>query len=349
MGELPNYPADYGAARTRFRELATEKGWKLYTLPVDEASDLFIDIALWRGSSEKLVIHSSGVHGVEAFPGSAVQCTFLDTWVVSPNLPSIALIHCVNPFGMRHLRRWNAQNIDLNRNFLASFDNLPTHPLYDQLSPFLNPGTSKKLAFFKLRALKLIIKYGFSQLQQAIAQGQYYDLRGLFFGGEQQAAETSLLCSFFQQYLGEYQIIRGIDFHTGLGKFGQSSFYLESTSEEQKYLAESLLGQLVILTQANKALSYQTQGSLVAYLKQFYASHDCLILTQEIGTMGSVKILQYLREENYYYQYQADKRRASAIRLRDAFSPEDDQWKSKAIQAGIESLSRLIDHCCGLS
>ncbi|MEO0331213.1 MAG: DUF2817 domain-containing protein [Bacteroidota bacterium] len=347
MGELPNYPADYGAARTRFRELATEKGWEFYALPVDEASDLFIDIALWRGSSKKLVIHSSGVHGVEAFPGSAVQCTFLDTWIAASNLPSIALIHCVNPFGMYHLRRWNAQNIDLNRNFLASFDILPTNPLYNQVSSFLNPSASGQLVFFKLRALKLIIKYSFSQLQQAIAQGQYYDPRGLFFGGEQQATETGLLCSFFRQHLSEYQIIRGIDFHTGLGGFGQSSFYLESASEEQKQQAESLLDQSVILAQDGKDQSYQTQGSLVAYLEQFYASHDFLMLTQEIGTLGPVKILQSLREENYYYQHQSDRRQASSIRLRDAFSPKDDQWKKKAVQAGLESLRQLINDLFG--
>ncbi|MEM9832848.1 MAG: DUF2817 domain-containing protein [Bacteroidota bacterium] len=344
MNELANYPTDYDAARTRFRKLAGKKGWKLHALPVDGSNGLFIDIAHWQGSSEKLVVHTTGVHGVEAFPGSAVQSAFLDIWSPSTSdRPSIALIHCINPFGMHYLRRWNAQNIDLNRNFLPSYDNLPVNSLYARVDSFLNPQSIRQLSFFILHVLRLLTQYGFSSLQQAIAQGQYNYPKGLFFGGKQRSTEVSLLLSFFQQYLSEYRVVRGIDFHTGLGKLGQSSFYLENISERQQQ-AELLLGQPIILARAEKTQSYQTQGSLTAYLQQFYASSDYLMLTQEIGTLSPVKILRRLREENFYYQYQPDRRQLSAVRLRDAFSPENDQWRRKAVQAGVETLQRIVNY-----
>ncbi len=344
MNELIHYQANYDAARTYFRELATHNGWELHSLTVNESEELFIDIAIWRGGSDKLVIHSSGVHGVEAFPGSAVQCAFLSSW--KPNvsvLPSIALIHCVNPFGMRYLRRWNAQNVDLNRNFLSSFTTLPENPLYDHLSPFLNPQSDTQLSFFTLRALKLLAKYRFATLQQATAQGQYNRPTGLFFGGKQPTTENSLLRSFFQQHLREYRVIRGIDFHTGLGKFGQSSFYLEPHFGQRSYQqAEFIFNQTIISALSQSNQSYQMQGSLVAGLKLHCSESDFWMATQEIGTVGPLKILQVLRQENFKFHYQPERHMRSSILLRKVFSPDSDAWKKAAVQAGLRALTQLI-------
>jgi len=343
MNELTHYRASYDAARIHFRELSTSQGWELYSLVVDDAEELFIDIVLWRESSNRLIIHSSGVHGVEAFPGSAVQCAFLSSWQPSlSDLPSIALIHCINPFGMRYLRRWNAQNIDLNRNFLSSFTTLPINPFYDRLSPFLNPQSSSQLSYFTLRVLKLLVKYRFAALQQAIAQGQYNDPKGLFFGGKQPAIETSLLRSFFQQYLSRYRFIKGIDFHTGLGKFGQSSFYLEPHFGQEAYRqAESIFDQTIISALSQTNQSYQMQGSLVAGLKAYYPERDFWMITQEIGTVGPSKILQALRQENFKFHYQPEYPMKADLLLREAFSPDDDAWKRAAVQAGVQALTQL--------
>ena len=91
------------------------------------------------------VIHTSGTHGVERYLGSAVQICILhelllrdnideiaaaaDDDVVSPSPQSsssssservlrVLLIHSVNPYGMRHHRRTNENNVDLNHNVL---------------------------------------------------------------------------------------------------------------------------------------------------------------------------------------------------------------------------------------
>lgn len=83
------------------------------------------------------IIHSSGTHGIEGYLGSAVQVRFLHelflhyeeklvsnqqpTYIPSPNdrVRKILLIHAVNPYGMRHHRRTNENNVDLNRNVLS--------------------------------------------------------------------------------------------------------------------------------------------------------------------------------------------------------------------------------------
>jgi hypothetical protein len=344
MGEIAYYASTYEEAREQFRQLAAERGGTLVALPVNQRQGLFIDIALWQGSSDTLIIHVSGVHGVEAYPGSAVQCAFLDQWKPDQlGERSLLLIHCVNPFGMRYLRRWNAHNVDLNRNFLEQFDSLPANPMYHRLASFLNPQQEQQLNGFTWRALRKLLRYRFTALQQAIAQGQYDDPEGIFFGGNQLSTEATLLLDFFRQHLSHYAFIRGIDFHTGLGKYQQSSFYLEPDfTSAQYHQAEKLLSSPVIYGEPGKRRSYQVQGSLITGLKQYYSGQDFLMLTQEIGTIGPIRILRTLREENYYYHYVMGYQPEAALRLKQAFCPDEPEWKVATVQMGVRSLERLI-------
>nr|WKN36839.1 DUF2817 domain-containing protein [Tunicatimonas sp. TK19036] len=344
MHELSYYSPDYLTARQKFRKLAQQKGGTLLALPVNERRGLYIDVALWQSTSDTLLLHTSGLHGVEAFPGSAVQCAFLDSW--EPDQlkgNSLVLIHCINPFGMQYLRRWNADNVDLNRNFLFQFNSLPPNPAYHNISSFLNPSTVLKLSAFNLKALRLLTRHRFSKLQQAVAQGQYTEPAGIFYGGNQQTIEGACLLQFFQEQCAHYQHIRGIDFHTGLGTYGRSSFYLEADfSEEDCQRMEVLLDAPMIHVQPGKKQSYQTQGGFIAFLKQLMASSDMLMATQEIGTVGPIKILKALREENFAYHYALDQQPQAGEAVKRAFSPENDRWKTQAVQDGVRALFRLI-------
>ena len=344
MHELDYYSPDYASARSRFRQRAQEQGAELYALPVNERRGLYIDIALWRGSSDTLILHSSGLHGVETFPGSAVQCALLDT--LDDRLRqdhSLALIHCINPYGMHYLRRWNADNVDLNRNFLDQFDEPPANPMYEKIHAFVNPSHASQLYGFTLRALGLLTRYRFAALQQAIAQGQYQHPEGLFFGGTALSTEARLLLQFFQDHLSRFPRIRGIDYHTGLGRYGQSGFYLEAEFDAADHLrTEALLGTKVIYARAGKKQSYRTQGSFIARLRRLCHPQDFLMVTQEIGTVGAIRILRALREENYCYHHHLDQLPEAALHVKKVFCPEDDTWKIRAVQEGVRALQRLM-------
>ncbi|KAL7488896.1 hypothetical protein ACHAW6_014492 [Cyclotella cf. meneghiniana] len=106
------------------------------------------------------IIHSSGVHGVEGYLGSAIQLRFLheliiqnekrldsqqDTGSTDGELRQVLLIHAVNPHGMRHHRRTNENNVDLNRNALSAEEwksirsRDPNFSGYVDLDSILNP------------------------------------------------------------------------------------------------------------------------------------------------------------------------------------------------------------------
>ena len=169
------YSLSYGDARDKFRQTVQQlryynKGIELHTLSIfkedgmiakskeDETDEQVssssinytTDIAVipcsgTSGSSNggyvhaPVVIHMSGLHGVEGYAGSAIQLAILNQLLYTYQLqqlhnvggtglqsssssttttikPTIVLIHAVNPYGMYHYRRTNENNVDLNRN-----------------------------------------------------------------------------------------------------------------------------------------------------------------------------------------------------------------------------------------
>ena len=98
-------------------------GWQLETYPIDakgpRGEDLTIDVGVSRhGDPDRVLVLSSGVHGVEGFFGSAVQVALLERWANSPPLSTkVLLLHGLNPFGFAWLRRCDENNVDPGRNF----------------------------------------------------------------------------------------------------------------------------------------------------------------------------------------------------------------------------------------
>lgn len=89
-----------------------------------------------KEEEEVNIIHCSGTHGIEGYLGSAIQLRFLHELFLqqekqlrtnnvhappTKNTPvkKVLLIHAINPYGMRHHRRTNENNVDLNRNVLS--------------------------------------------------------------------------------------------------------------------------------------------------------------------------------------------------------------------------------------
>ena len=78
----------------------------------------------------------SGTHGVEGFAGSALQVGLLDEGIQNELSPesAVLMIHAINPYGMAHLRRFNEDNVDLNRNFRDHAKTPPENCAYQKLA-----------------------------------------------------------------------------------------------------------------------------------------------------------------------------------------------------------------------
>src|SRR5437660_9471247 len=173
-----HFSPDYGTARRRFQEAATRAGAALESLELDATGpageELAIDIAqLGTQNPRRVVLHSSGLHGVEGFAGSAIQLQLLNDVTRLAENTALIVVHVLNPFGMAWLRRVNENNVDLNRNscFDGSYAGVP--PAYTKLDSFLNPQGPPSSDFFLVKVASLVLRYVMATLKQSIAGGQY--------------------------------------------------------------------------------------------------------------------------------------------------------------------------------
>jgi hypothetical protein len=141
----------YKEARSKFLTAAHARGARLeeYVIPgrlglFDET--LATDVAwIGREDADKLLIITSGIHGVEGYCGSGCQIAMLNDdslFARAKELDiAIALVHAVNPHGFSYGRRVNEDNVDVNRNFIPFGERVPTNPDYHELAPLLLPAS----------------------------------------------------------------------------------------------------------------------------------------------------------------------------------------------------------------
>ena len=207
------------------------------------------DIVVLPGNQPGLVVHSSGVHGVEGYAGSAIQVAFLHLvrqFYEDGQLlrhPTVVLVHAVNPVGMARYRRVNERNVDLNRNGLQPDEwsgpyvaSNPNRDNYDRFSASLfNPATPPTVwsatIGYVIKAAGAVLRYGLPQLKAAMVRGQYHDPTGIFYGGKDQPEPSlTLLQDWLEHFLRNNNsngtlatgAVTWVDVHTGLGPFGST-------------------------------------------------------------------------------------------------------------------------------
>mmetsp|Transcript_18562 Transcript_18562/g.36420 ORF Transcript_18562/g.36420 Transcript_18562/m.36420 type:complete len:415 (+) Transcript_18562:84-1328(+) len=225
----------YMEARAKFLEASRTASAEVHSLEItkDAEGSYTTDIAIVRGSGSGLVVVSSGTHGVEGYAGSAVQLHVLDTLKRAPVKPTVVLIHAVNPFGMAHYRRWNENNVDLNRNALHDADNFAqliekdklrdTYYKFDGMfNPRRPPGCFYVHVGIWFHMAFQIARYGLKALKTALVAATYTQSQGLFFGGQELQPSHALLRAFMQKHFGHVRAsnVAWLDVHTGLGPCG---------------------------------------------------------------------------------------------------------------------------------
>ena len=354
------FSADYLSARQRFRDHASQAGATLHTLPLDargpRSEALTIDIA-WLGdrAAKRILLHTSGLHGVEAYTGSAVQLAFLRDLPLLDDDCACVLVHVLNPYGMAWLRRANENNVDLNRNFLPDGEAWSGAPdIYRLIDHVLNPRSPPDRDFFYAKALWQSWRHGFGPLKQAVAQGQYEFPRGLFFGGHGLEQGPRLYLSWLAENLGNARYLFAIDLHTGLGRWGGDTLLLEAgRGATAPDALGSALGRRLVDVGAKPAVAYEIRGGLGAIMPHALPGVTMDFILQEIGTYPALAVFRALREENRWHHHgeghldHPSKRqilehlcpasrdwRASAIRLGERLMRQAMAWVTKASRAG---------------
>jgi len=340
----------YTEARQRFVTAVSSVGGHLYSYPIPVAgeSNLYIDVAVIGASAGNAVVVSSGVHGIEGFFGSAVQLAMLQgmkTGVGGQNLKYV-LIHAINPFGFAQLRRFNENNVDLNRNFIDSKESYSGAPAgYARLNRFLNPESApSRFEPFRMRALWNIWRSGMPALKESVASGQYEYPRGIFFGGREICRSTELVQQHCAEWLGESKKIFHIDLHTGLGPYGSVKLLLNEADNYRKQFYTDLFGaKQVEAMEADNGTAYKVAGHFGGWIQNRFSTRDYFFVGAEYGTYNIVRVLQAVRAENrahHYASVDSSCYRAARQELMECFCPEDEKWRYRVMESALDVIDR---------
>lgn len=342
------FSSHYATARRRFRDRAIRAGATLHDLSLaangPQGEELTIDIA-WLGdrAAKCILLHTSGLHGVEAYTGSAVQLAFLhDPPSLDANCACV-LVHVLNPYGMAWLRRANENNVDLNRNFLPQGESWSGAPeIYRLIDHVLNPQSPPRSDLFYARAFWHTWRHGFRPLKQAVAQGQYEFPRGLFFGGHALEQGPRLYLSWLANNLADAQYVFAIDLHTGLGRWGKDTLLLETgRGATPTPTLESVLGRPLVDVPAKSRVAYEVRGGMGAILPHALPGSAIDFILQEIGTYPPLAVFHALREENRWHHYGAGTlEHPTKRRLAEHLCPASPDWRASAINLGTSLMHR---------
>jgi hypothetical protein len=263
----------------------------------------------------------------------------------------ILIVANVNPYGMKYMRRYNENNVDLNRNFIEDWDSFDrtSNKDYPKVVSFLQPEGKMGNAFwheagFYLSLAKEAIFTGAGTISDALLTGQYEYSEGVYYGGDGDEKSTTYLKGVFADCLnGEYENIVHVDIHSGYGpRYNMVIFnsVQDPTTEEE---AKAMFGYDYIIATDSEEF-YETFGDTTDYFyrlaRGMNTDKDLYSTCFEFGTIGdsffdSILSLKYTVDENRQHRFPTDNEITEEMvreNYYELFYPTETEWREKTIQ-----------------
>lgn len=361
-------PATYLEFRQRFRDdlPVVRRAWpkvrlEKHTLAVGK--DLSIDWlradALKR--KEKLLVITTGLHGIEGYIGSAVLQLFIDEYLprITPEMTGILLIHSLNPWGMDQWKRVNSNNVDLNRNFISGEFRSPQleNKDYPRLIPFLCPDRPMGSLMvekwdFVVSLIKTILRLGGSRLREAALMGQYDYPSGIYFGGQSLQEETKTMMKLYQDSFKGYQRIVHLDLHSGYGPRYQMTV-VTSPLDGRSALEIKRQYQLERVAGANPDEFYSMHGDMNDWeyelVREKFPLASIFAANFEFGTYGNsflaeARSLRITILKNQKDQFGSPEKTGVWVdrEYRELYLPQESAWYDKVWQDARQGFNGIL-------
>lgn len=352
------YSDDYFTARRRLLKASAQLGLEHFELEIHAPSPngerLTIDITVAGDPKPKsAIVLSSGVHGVEGQFGSAVQLATLRQFVSRWRPPAgaaIVFLHAVNPFGFAWRRRFNEDNVDLNRNFLLAEEEFSgSPPLSGVFRRALRPARRvRRFGFWTARMALLALRHGVQSFWETLPVGQYDYPDWLFWGGGGPTPSSKALEHFLPTLLDEAKEVVHLDYHTGLGRWANCELLVsesEGTDNCEWWLAH--FGAEMVKKLKSFTRAYEVRGGFGPWLRALFPGCSYRYSTAEFGTYSPMRVIGALADELHWHSELGNEEpaHASRMRLSEAFVPRSRSWRTKSLHTGValvEQSARIL-------
>lgn len=368
-GVSQHFVEDYQTSKERFELYPSilKEYWdsvQLESKPIGQ-QDLAVEFIEAKANKKKenLLILTSGIHGIEGFTGSAMLDYVTNSFAPQLNADNtgLVMVHAVNPWGMKHERRFNEHNVDLNRNFIYDWDTFDTsinkeYPkvegLLESNQPVGNLGVYE--ASFLGSLVNNAAREGIGTIEDALLTGQYTNEEGVYFGGKADEPSTAVLKQLYKKWLGSgYEQIIHIDLHTGYGPRYEMSIFSSPQETMTELEAEEAFQYSNVLTPASEGF-YVTKGDNTDYInvlkEEAYPNVDLYSTTFEFGTLGdgtmaSIQSLKRTVTENRMFHNGVTNVTAKETienQYKSMFYPHEEKWRTTAIQDFQKALTGVL-------
>ncbi len=348
------FASDYVEARRKFHEACAARGLAVeshrHPGHGPDGESLTMDEA-WIGATdaERVLVVCSATHGAEGFLGSALQVGWLESGLAQelPHGLALLMVHALNPHGFAWVRRVDAANIDLNRNFI-DHGSPPENPGYDELAAAICPPSVDDAAMAESKKTLEAYKaaHGTTAWLQALVGGQYRHADGIYYGGAGPAWSNRIYRAILARRLRRARQVGSIDLHSGLGDHGYGAPISchERGSPGYRRLLD-WYGDAVDSAADEDSTAFKTTGdtseAVVGAAPQAEVTAVCL----EYGTRPEWQVFDAIRRDNWLYLHgdpDSPQGRAIKAELRDAFYPHEAEWKDKVWARAVEILRQAV-------
>ena len=343
----------YDEIRAHLQDLTGELGVDIFSYAIDEADGLYIDSFYLPSKAEKtnLIVLTTGVHGMEGYIGATMLDVFFrEIYPTLEDDTGVLVVANVNPYGMKYYRRYNENNVDLNRNFILdwnSFD-LSSNKEYPKVDTFLGPtgkignGLWHEVGFYMSLA-KTALTEGADTVSDALLTGQYEYPQGVYYGGNGDEASTVYLKDVFGRCLdSDYENIVHIDLHSGYGpRYNMVIFnsVYETMNEAESVAAFGYDHVIAYDSESFYATTGDTTDFFYRLAEQKQAETELYSTCFEFGTIGeeffdTILSLKYTIDENRNHWYPTDNAVTEQIiheNYMELYYPTETQWREKTV------------------
>lgn len=360
MGISEAFSPSYAQARAKFLAAAAAAGLSVeshrHPLAGRDGEDLAMDVVRdGPPDAERLLIVSSGCHGVEGYCGSGVQVFALHDaeWRARARAAGVAVlyVHALNPYGFSHIRRVTHENVDLNRNFHDFDQPLPVNEAYRQVHDLLIPPEWPPLPDNQRAVAAYVQEHGEAAWQAAITRGQQEFPQGLFFGGTAPTWSNLTWRAVLRQHGAQARRIAWIDLHTGLGPSGLGE-RIYAGAPDAAAIARCRAwwdgGGSTPVTSIydGSSTSAFLTGLMWCSVHQECPQAEYTGIALEYGTVSVMEVLQALRAEQWLQLHPDtphEKAQAIKAQMMAAFYTDTDAWKDQIVSQARQALFQAVD------
>ncbi|KAJ3110691.1 hypothetical protein HDU96_006371 [Phlyctochytrium bullatum] len=364
----------YEEARDAFTQLALAASAELTEISVAEdpaTSTRLVTHGAYIGpaSPTSLLIHISGTHGVEAIPGSAIQCQLLE--LLRRHTPGsddpasllgadcgLVLVHVVNPWGTHHKRWMNENNVNLMSNWTGdpAKDLVGAPEGYQDIQALVNPPYAPTWTdgpWFAVSAAWMLLQHGFKRIAAVAGFPQYVNPKGIFYGGARKEPALDRVEAYLARFVGREGLKRVgvIDIHTGIGDEFGGTHLLALRSHRHAVAAFRAHPTLKDVKTLDDGLFRNNVFDRVKRLVDDAAARDgrdpmeVYGLHLDFGTYSTRRSLFALVQENQCFHYSPEGREMNAYRERhwEESFPDDPVWLGKVVEGGVQVAEAMVE------